>query len=201
MAKELLDLETSFEEIRKLPIASYLVLPINADISGYERKIQRLGFPCWIKLNSPEHKLRLQAVEKCSNFEELKTAYQQLQKKFPGKKFIIQQDVKGAEILAGIKKERTFGKVLLLATGGHLAEVIRDTSFRICPVSQDEILKSLQELKIYKFLADNNLNISRLTSLIQTFSDMDIQEADLNPIIVNEKSAVVVDARVSLPSN
>jgi len=195
---ELLDLENSFEELKSLDMANYITLPINADISKFESKINKLKFPLWIKLNSWEHKLSLGAIKKVGSIEELKKTHSSLQKQFPGKKFIVQEDVLGVELIAGIKTDKTFSKVLLLGAGGSLAEIMQDTEFRILPVEKEEIETALKGLKIYKILEEKQANISSLVNLIKKFSDLKIQEADLNPVIVNEKEAVIVDARVSL---
>ena len=196
--ENLLDLENSLEVLDELPTASFLVLPINANLEKFQQKIKKLGFPLWIKLNSSEHKLNLGAVKKCFSFEELKLTHKQLQKKFPGKKFILQKDVKGIEIIAGIKQDKTFGKVLLLGSGGSLAELIKDVVFRVLPIEKSDILEALKELKVFSFLAEKNYHINKLASLIDNFSKLKIEEADLNPIIVNEKDALIVDARISL---
>ncbi len=198
---ELLDLENSFEELGSLDIAKYLVLPINADLEKFKSKIEKLKFPLWIKLNTSEHKAKLDAIRKVNSFEELKKTHSSLQKKFPGKKFILQENAEGTEIILGIKHDKTFGKVLLLGTGGSLAELIKDTEFRVLPVDKEEIQEALKELKIYKILEQKNLAIDKLVSLILAFSKLKIEEADLNPVIVNEKTAVVVDARISVGDN
>jgi hypothetical protein len=195
---ELLDLENSLEEIKSLDLANYLVLPINANLDNFKAKILKLKFPLWIKLNSWEHKLKLGAIKKINSFEDLVKTHSQLQKQFPGKKFILQEDVSGIEIIAGIKTDKTFDKVLLIGAGGTLAEIMQDTESRILPVEKEEIESAIKELKIYKILEEKQANISSLVGLIKKFSDLKIEEADLNPIIVNEKEAVVVDARISL---
>jgi len=195
---ELLDLETSFEEIKSLPIASYMVLPIKAEIENFRSKIEKIGFPCWIKLNTSQHKAKINAIEKCNNFEELASIHKKMKKTFSGEKFIVQEDVRGIEIIVGLKQDKTFDKVLLIGTGGSLTEVIKDTSFRVCPVSKEEILKALQELKVFKVIGQKNYPIKKLIQTIKSFSDLDIKEADLNPIIINEKQVLIADARVSI---
>jgi len=196
--KELLDLENSFEEIKNLQIADYLVLPINADLTKFEAKILKLKFPLWIKLNSSEHKAKLGAIKKVSSFEELKKTHSSLQKKFPGKKFLFQENIEGIEIITGIKKDKTFSKVLLIGSGGSLVELEKDVEFRILPVEKEEIESALKQLKIYKILEQKNLAINKLVDLIYDFSKLKIEEADLNPIIVNEKEALVIDARIQV---
>jgi len=197
---ELLDLEMSFEELKenKLAVAEYFALPINADISKFEKQITKIGFPLWLKLNSWEHKLHLGGVEKEHSIEELKKTHAGMKKRFPDKKFILQENVSGIEIIAGIKTDRTFGRVLMLGSGGSFAEIIKDTGFVILPAEKPEIENALKELKIYPILLEKNANINKLIDLIKQFSELNIEEADLNPIIVNEKEAVIVDARISL---
>lgn len=196
----LLDLETSFEEIKKLPISEYIVLPINAEIEKFKSKINNLSFPLWIKLNTSEHKLSLGAIKKVNNFEELEIEYKKLAKKFKDSKFIIQENFSGIELILGIKTDKTFGKILLIGSGGSLAESINDTSFMILPINKEEILQALKELKIYKTLS--KYPIEKLVSLIEKFisisEDENIKEADLNPVIINESKIFVVDARLEL---
>ena len=194
----MLDLELSFEELKSLHIAKHLLIPINADIDKFKSKIEKLKFPVWIKLNSSLHKTKLKAIKKCYSFEQLKEAHEHFKKQFSGSKFIVQENVEGIEVIAGIKHDKTFGKILLIGSGGIFTETIKDIEIRILPVEKEEILSALKQLKIYKILEEKNANILKLVSLISDFSKLEIKEADLNPIIVNEKDAIVVDARVEI---
>jgi len=197
---ELLDLETSFQEIGKIPIAPYILIPINADLSHekFSQKINKLKFPVWLKLNTSEHKADIGGVAKCNNIEELIKTHNQFKKKFKQKTFIIQQDSQGEKILVGIKSDPTFNKVLALGAGGHFTELLHDVEFRILPLNEKQILETLEQLKIYKILEKNKTNIKKLVRIIKQLSDLDIEEADFNPVIVNEQEAVVVDARIEL---
>lgn len=195
---EMLDLESSFEELKNLPIAKFLVLPINANLEKFQDKIKKLKFPVWIKLNTSEHKLKIGAVEQACDFEELKKVYNELKKKFPDSKFILQENASGIEIIAGIKKDRTFNKVLMIGAGGSYAEILKDIEFVILPAEKQEIENALKQLKISSILEQKNLAIGKLLALLLAFSQMKIQEADLNPIIVNEKDALIVDCRLAV---
>ncbi|MBU1135934.1 MAG: acetate--CoA ligase family protein [Nanoarchaeota archaeon] len=194
----LLNLENSFKELGNLPIAKYFVLPINADIENFKTQIEKIKFPCWIKLNSSEHKLSLGGVEKCNDFEDLKITHKKFKKKFNGSKFVIQEDEQGFEIIAGIKQDKTFGKVLMLGIGGILTEVIKDIIFRVCPLDKKEIFFALQELKIYEILKKQRYSFEKLVSLIHKFSELNIKEADINPLIINEKGIKIIDARLDI---
>lgn len=198
----LISLEDSLQELKKLPIVKYIVLPIKANFDEFEGKIKKLKKPYWIKVNSGEHKLKQGGVERAGNLKELKEKYQELKKKFKNKKFIIQEHVKGQEIIVGMKRDKTFGKVLLIGSGGNLAETIKDIEFRVLPVNKKDIQEGIQDLKIYPVLKENNCNIKKLVKIIYKFSKLanksEWQQADLNPIIVNDKKVRIVDARISI---
>lgn len=195
----LLDLENSFEAIKSLNLTSYLVLPFNSDLKNFKEKIERVSFPCWIKINSSEHKLDLNGVKKANNFEELNKIHEELSKKFKNKKLVIQKNISGVEVLAGIKTDNTFGKILVIGAGGNLTEILNDTEFIVLPCSKEEIEKAISKLKIFQILKKKKSNILSLINQLYELSKIEeIEEADLNPIIVNEKSAYVVDARVQI---
>ncbi|MCX6748927.1 MAG: acetate--CoA ligase family protein [Candidatus Pacearchaeota archaeon] len=193
---EMLDLESSFEELKDLPIAEYLVLPINSSIDKFQDKILKLKFPLWLKLNSWEHKASLGGIELCLNQEDLDKKLKQFQKKFQGKKFILQKNISGIELIAGLKQDKTFGKVLLLGAGGSFTEILQDKTFLILPSSKEKIETSIKQLKIFQIIEKKSHDLTKLINLIYNFSQLKIQEADLNPIILNDKEAVIVDARV-----
>ncbi len=197
----LIKLEEAFEEVKKLPLSEYLVLPIKAKVEDYKEKIKKLKFPLWLKLNTGEHKSKINAIEECHNFKELGKKYSKLKKQFPNKKIIIQENTDGVEILAGIKQDKTFGKILLIGSGGILTEIKKDTEFRILPATKKEIREAIKQLKVYKLLKGKKYKIKRLVKVIKKFSDIaikkDIKDADLNPIIIG-KDVRVVDARISL---
>ena len=192
----LLDLEQSFEELKELKLAKFLVLPINSSIDKFEAKITKFKFPVWIKLNTSEHKLSLGAVKKASSYEELIKTHQEFKKKFPDKKFVIQENISGIHIIVGIKHDETFGKILLIGAGGSSVEEKKDIEFRSLPIGKEEISQVLSQLKVYKTI--KNLALTNLVDLIEKISKLKIIEADFNPVIVNDKDAFIVDARLEI---
>lgn len=197
-----ISLEDSLEELKKLPLSKYEALPKKAVFDKFKGKIKKLKRPYWIKINSGEHKKKQGGVERAGNLKELEEKHNKLKKKFKNTKFLIQENIEGTEIIAGIKKDKTFGKVLLIGSGGNLAETISDTEFRVLPVKKNEIRDAIKELKIYSVLKENNCHIKKLVKLIYKFAKLaqksEWNQADINPIIVNEKEAKVVDARISI---
>jgi len=194
----MLDLESSFEELSSLEIAKYLVLPINASLDKFKDKILKLKFPLWLKLNSSEHKASLGGVELCESFEELDKKLRSFQKNFPGKKFIVQENVSGLELIAGLKQDKTFGKVLLIGAGGSYTEILQDKTFLILPSTKQDVEQSIKNLKIFRIIKKKFYKLNKLVDLINKFSQLKIEEADLNPIILNNQQAIIVDARISI---
>jgi len=190
----MLNLKESLEYLEGLPLADYEVID-SKDLD--KKKIDKLGYPCWLKISSSEHKAKLGGVIKCSSFEDLILKVKGLSTKFEFP-FILQKDSKGIEIMLGVKQDATFGKVLVFGFGGGDVERIKDLAFLVCPTDRDEISKTFQELKVYKMLKEKNYLTKELFSLIEKVSELNIKEADFNPIIVNDKEVKIVDARIEV---
>lgn len=186
----MLDTIESFEFLRKFPLAKYKIVEKLEDLSGVD-------FPCFLKLSTSQHKTRLNSVFECHDYDELGQAFKKLKKRFKKERFVVQEKVKGREVIVGLKRDNVFGKVLLVGEGGIYTEEIDDVSFRVLPIEKREIKKMLDELKIYSKIREK-MNEKKLVKLILKLSRLDVKELDVNPVIVNEKEALIVDARVKV---
>ncbi len=112
---------------------------------------------------------------------------------------------KGTETIIGSTTDASFGKVLMFGLGGIYVEVLKDVSFRIAPVSKKEAERMVREIDSYPILAGIRgekrkdikaiiESIYRIGILVDKFEE--IAELDINPLIVYEKGAKVVDARI-----
>jgi acyl-CoA synthetase (NDP forming) len=115
----------------------------------------------------------------------------------------------GVEVIVGGKKDRDFGPVLMVGLGGVFTEIIDDVVFRLAPLSKEECLEMLKELKGYRiftgFRGKNPSDLNTLADILMKFSNLlsdfpQISEADLNPVRVFEEGsgASVLDARIFL---
>ncbi len=119
--------------------------------------------------------------------------------------FIIeQQKEKGLEILIGGRIDPTFGKIITVGMGGTLVELIKDVSIRVLPVSSSDITAMIQELSAYPlikgFRNEPARDVAALIALIESVARLflespEIVEFDLNPVLLHEKGACVVDTR------
>ena len=112
----------------------------------------------------------------------------------------------GVEMMLGVVRDPVFGPVVAAGLGGIHVEVLRDIAYRIAPVTPDEALRMLRELRGYKLLEGVRgappADIAALVDTIVRLSwfahdlDADIAELDINPLLVFERGAgvKVVDA-------
>ena len=111
------------------------------------------------------------------------------------------------EVIVGSTKDPTFGPTIMFGLGGIFVEILRDVAFRLAPITQADAEEMIREIRSYKILegargmpradqeaiAEILLNTSRM--LVEC---PEIKELDMNPVLVYEKGAKIVDARIIL---
>ncbi len=164
------------------------------------KKAKRLGYPLVLKITRG-HKTDVGGVIlNIASEGELLKAYRRL-KKFG--ELIAQRQVSGVETIIGVKKDSTFEQVIMFGLGGILTELLKDVSFRACPINKKEALSMMREIKASKLLfgfRGRKANIKLLQEVLVKVSKLamkyDIKEMDINPFIINEKRGYAVDARI-----
>lgn len=164
------------------------------------KKAKRLGYPLVLKITRG-HKTDVGGVVLNITSEgELLKAYRRL-KKFG--ELVAQKQVSGIETIIGVKKDPTFEQVIMFGLGGVFTELLRDVSFRACPISKKEALSMMKEIRASRLLfgfRGRRANIRLLQEVLVKVSKMavkyDIKEMDINPFIVDEKKGYAVDARI-----
>jgi succinyl-CoA synthetase beta subunit len=166
----------------------------------------KIGYPVVLKIPSQIHKtevggvltdvhdvpdLKLLSKEMVSNLES---------KNIPFDGLIVQKQVKGIELIVGLKEDSVFGKVILLGSGGTLAELTKDVSFRVCPINENDAEEMINETKAKILLSGfrgKSIETRQLKQLLVKVSQLDdVKEMDINPLIVNNEGCWVVDARI-----
>jgi len=114
---------------------------------------------------------------------------------------------KSTEVIIGATKDPQFGPALMFGLGGVFVEILEDVTFRIAPITEQDAKEMITEVKAYPLLtgyrgqppADIDTLISILLNTSKLLMDhQEIKELDLNPIMVYEKGAKTVDARIIL---
>jgi len=177
-----------------------------------------IGFPVVLKIVSPDiiHKSDVGGViVGIKNAQEVRSGYGQIMdnvRKHNPKARIVGMLVQemapaGTEVIVGSIKDPQFGPALMFGLGGVFVEVLKDVTFRIAPVNEDEATEMISEVKAYPLLKGyRNMPPADLKAIIKillntsklVMDNPEIKELDLNPIIVYEKGAKTVDARIIL---
>lgn len=125
---------------------------------------------------------------------------------------LVQKMERGvAELLVGVTRDPVFGPVLTVGLGGVLTEIYRDTSHRLLPVDESDVLDMLRELKAFALLdgyrGKPKGDVAAACRFIAAVADAflaapaSIAEIEVNPLLVKEagQGVVALDALI-LPS-
>jgi len=159
-------------------------------------------YPVAIKISGRKivHKAKVGGVKlNVKTPEEVLSVFNKFKKKKDVEGVIIQNQIKGKEIILGIKKTPEFGHVVLFGSGGGKVERVKDVSFRVFPLKRKDVLEMIEETKISKKLKYYEVelvikNILKFNSVVKKFPK--INELDINPLILAKGKAQVVDARI-----
>jgi len=195
---------------------SIVVQPADA----LEAKLAGLAPPFVVKVMSPQilHKSDVGGVRvRLQSVTEVREAIDAMRSNpaiaaHPLDGFLVEEMAPpGQELVIGGLKDPQFGPLVMVGLGGIFVEVLQDIAFRICPIERIDALEMLDELKgkalldgvrgqrpvAKEAIAELLLKIGGPRGLLMTL-EADISEADLNPVICSERTAVAVDARFIL---
>ncbi len=180
---------------------------------------ERFGYPVVLKIASPNisHKTDVDGVKLGINgpdevrkvFLEITGRTSRLRPDAHIAGCLIQEMAPGdcKEIIIGFKRDQQFGPLIMFGLGGIYVEVLKDISFRLAPLTRDDAQKMIRELKSYMLLkgfrGDPPIDFNAVEDIILTMSQMamdfpQIYEAEFNPILVNDRQAIVADVRMTL---
>ncbi len=178
---------------------------------------QEMGFPVVLKILSPQivHKSDAGGVILNVNSpREVREAFELLIQRAtaynPNAQIIgvtVQPMIekKGFEIIIGGKTDPVFGPVILFGMGGVGVELFKDYSIGLPPLNTTLIRRMMEETKVYRLLKGWRnappVDLKKLDETVLMFSQLlvdfpQIKEIDINPLLINEKDATVLDARI-----
>ncbi|MGB9854242.1 MAG: acetate--CoA ligase family protein [Candidatus Bathyarchaeales archaeon] len=179
---------------------------------------EEIGYPVVLKVVSPDivHKSDVGGVIlNLKNSSDVQSAYIQILENVKAKKkdakivgvLVQEMAPPSTEVIVGAIKDPQFGHALMFGLGGVFVEVLKDVTFRIAPVTEVEAREMITEVRAYPLLkgyrnmppadVEAIINILLNTSKL-VMENPEIKELDLNPVIVYEKGAKTVDARIIL---
>ena len=195
--------------------------------SGFAKDIEeavalanRIGYPVVMKMTSKttSHKTDVGGVRVNIQSEEaLRAEYADLIEKLRERNLleglegvIVQEMVKGnREMVCGIATDPQFGPMMMFGLGGVFIEVMKDVTFRMAPLTDQDAMDMITGVKAYGLLQGARgttpaqmpqlqESLLRLSQLVGDFPA--IEELDINPLIISEKNGegIAVDGRIKL---
>jgi len=179
---------------------------------------EKIGYPVVLKIVSPDilHKSDVGGViVNLKDAKEVRNAYKQILQNVKKHKAkakitgILVQEMAppSTEVIVGAIKDSQFGPSIMFGLGGIFVEVLKDVTFRVAPITEDEAREMITEVKAYPLLKGYRnqppVDIDAIVKILLNTSKLvmehqEIKELDLNPIMVYEKGAKTVDARIIL---
>lgn len=180
------------------------------------------GFPVALKIDSPDisHKSDVQGVvlnvhnatQVRDRYHEMLQAVGKAQPQARINGVTVQpmashvlQGGRGREVYVGLTTDQAFGPVITFGAGGTMIELIADRAMELPPLNQFLARHLVQRARVAEMLAEWRgapaADIAALEAVLLRVSEMvcalpQLREMDINPIIVDERGAVAVDARI-----
>jgi len=196
-----------------IPVTKFKVAKNEAEAVKFAEEI---GYPVVLKIVSLDiiHKSDVGGViVDLNTAKEVRNAYEQILGNV--KKHEVDAKIVGilvqemapssTEVIVGAVKDPQFGPAVMFGLGGIFVEVLKDVTFRVAPITVDEAREMIAEVKAYPLLKGyRNLPPADIEAIVQillntsrlVMEHQEIKELDLNPIMVYEKGAKTVDARI-----
>jgi len=166
---------------------------------------QKIRYPVVLKIDSPDilHKTEAGGLKlNIKNDAELIIAYNEILenvRRYNSEANIngvlVQEMISGGiEVIVGLNNDPQFGPTIMFGLGGIFVEILRDVSIRVAPITFEEALKMIQEIKGFKVLAGargrEKADIQAIANVLVKVSNLGtdlediINELDINPLIV-----------------
>ena len=183
---------------------------------------QEIGFPVALKILSPQivHKSEAGGVilnvnspsAVRENFELLIQRAKNYKSNAQINGVIVQPMIEknGYELIIGGKTDPVFGPVILFGMGGVGVELYKDYSIGLPPLNTTLLRRMMEETKVYQLLKGYRnrppVDLKRLEETVLLFSQLlidfpQIKEIDINPLLVTEKEASILDATIAVDRN
>ena len=191
---------------------------VEADLEVAAIKAEEIGYPLVLKVVSRDviHKSDVGGVAVgLRDEQELRRAwneiYVSIAHRCPSAKiegFLVEEMApRGVEVIVGALVDEQFGPTVMFGMGGVAVELLKDVSFRLAPLTEQEAIKMMEECKGFPLLTGYRGNpakdieavagvIVKLAEII-TESKL-VKEFEINPLVVHDDGCMALDARAIL---
>jgi succinyl-CoA synthetase beta subunit len=175
-----------------------------------------IGYPVALKACSPDlmHKTEKGLIRlNLRDEQDVRRAYENIAgaADMPLEGILVQEMISGQrELVLGLIRDAQFGPCVMLGLGGIMTEILKDTVFRVAPLSMADARDMTEEQKskdiFGAFRGQEAADLDTICRTLITLGEIGlqnkaIQEIDINPLLINPKGRVkAVDALVVLGS-
>ena len=181
---------------------------------------EEIGFPVVLKIVAEGllHKSDVGGIIlNLHNSQELRIAYKELigniKNNEPSAKIIgamvERMATKGVEVIVGMRRDATFGPIIMFGMGGTMVELVKDIQFRVAPLSSKDIESMVADTMAGKLLDGYRgapiADFDALYGVIAKINNLamenpEIQEIEINPLIVypQGQGVIAIDSRMIL---
>jgi acetyl-CoA synthetase (ADP-forming) len=115
----------------------------------------------------------------------------------------------GTEVIVGGIVDPQFGPVVMFGLGGIFVELFQDVTFALAPLTRDDALHLMAQLKGYRLLTGYRgtapCDLESLAEILVTVSELMatglLEEIDLNPVALYTDGAMILDAKMLVNSS
>ena len=182
------------------------------------RAARELGYPVVLKAVGKQllHKTEMRAVvldirdERALRLEGMRLMHRMETQGVVPDGILVQEFIsRGKEVILGMTRDKVYGPFLVFGLGGIYVEYMKDVSFGLPPLTDQDAYRMIRAIRTYPLLAgvrgETPRDVDALAEAILRFAQLvldfdQIQEIDLNPIesLETGKGYRAVDARVIL---
>jgi len=198
----------------RIPVAAAKLAKSPEEASTLARTF---GTPVVLKVASPDiaHKSDVDGIRlNLATDKEVRTAYHEImasaaarapRARVEGVTVSPMAGPGGLEVIVGVFTDPQYGPIMMFGLGGIFTEIYKDVQFCLLPASEGELRQTIQGITGYPLLAgvrgQRPKDINKLIDLMKRVSQLVIDnpgldQVDLNPVLVYEQGAIVVDVRI-----
>jgi acyl-CoA synthetase (NDP forming) len=202
---------TDYESARALLADGGISFVSQRTVTSAARALQaagELGYPLVLKALGRQHKSDVGGVALAiADDEQLVRAYEDFATRLAAARCSLEQMAPladGLELLIGARWDPRFGPVVLAGSGGIHAEVLRDTTVALAPVTEGQAQTMLDGLRCAPLLRGargrSPLDVAAAAAALAALSRVavrhpELAELEINPLLVLPAGALALDAR------
>ena len=208
----------------RIMLEAYGIASVPGDLAGgVEEAVEiaeKAGYPVVLKIVSEDilHKSDSGGIAlNIDNSDALRVEYSKLMERIAKNEpnarirgvMVEQMAPKGVEVIVGMRRDPTFGPMMMFGLGGTMVELLKDISFKVAPLTSediDEMIDSTLAGKLLKgYRGSPKADIEAVKQVIASLSQLSmdtpaISEIEINPLIVypEGQGAISLDSRAIL---